>query len=343
MDKRTIYKRITLKEIAKEELNLSISTVSAILNNKPNCFASKKTKEKVIRFVNELGYRPNFIARSLRKQKTNTIGFIAPVLNIGLTLNDIEFLTSLAWEKRYNLIIGYSKGEPEREEKILEEFYNRQVDGIILIPTGIKSENNFLKKLIEINFPIVIITKIPKIDAFFVSTDYRKGGYIATEFLIKNGHKKIGFLSGDLKYYTLRERYYGYKRALKKYGFKEEFIFQIKDEKSFEEIEEVSHKILDNGLDAVFVGNDYIAIQLINLAIKKGIKIPDRISVIGFDNSEITKFSQIPLTTIKQPVEKITKYSFNLLLKLINREKITEKKVKYFKTELIIRESVKRG
>ncbi|MCS7180960.1 MAG: LacI family transcriptional regulator, partial [bacterium] len=147
------YKRVTLKEISKK-LNLSVSTISAILNNNPNCFASKKTREKVFKVVYELGYKPNLIARSLRKRKTNTIGFIAPILNIGVTLSDIEILEELAWEKGYSLIIGYSKSNPEIEEKILEEFYNRNVDGIILIPTGIKSENNFLKRLLKINFPI---------------------------------------------------------------------------------------------------------------------------------------------------------------------------------------------
>jgi len=233
MDNKTIFKRVTLKEIA-EQLNLSPSTVSAILNNKPNCFASKKTKRKVIETAMKLGYRPNFVAKSLRKQKTYTIGFIAPLLNTGITLSDIEILETLCWEKGYQLLIGYSKTNPEREEKILEEFYYRRVDGIILIPTGLKSENKVLKNLVEVEFPIVTITKAEGVNTSFVSTDYQKGGYIATEYLIKMGHRRIGFFGGPTRFYTVRERFYGYKKALNDYGIKikEDRIFILPEEEN---------------------------------------------------------------------------------------------------------------
>ena len=342
MDNKTIFKRVTLKEIA-EQLNLSPSTVSAILNNKPNCFASKRTKRKVVETAIKLGYRPNFVARSLRKQKTYTIGFIAPLLTTGITLSDIEILETLCWEKGYQLLIGYSKINPEREEKILEEFYYRRVDGIILIPTGLKSENKFLKNLVEVEFPIVTITKAEGVDISFVSTDYQRGGYIATEYLIKTGHKRIGFFGSSVDFYSIRERFYGYKKALEVNGikFKEDRIFIVQESKDFDIIYRVGKKIIKQGLDGIFAGNDTLALILIKVAMDNGLKIPDDVSIVGFDDSEIAKFSPVALTTVRQPVEKITRSVFDILLNMIEGKRKGRRKI-MFEPELIIRDSVKK-
>ena len=342
MDNKTIFKRVTLKEIA-EQLNLSPSTVSAILNNKPNCFASKKTKRKVIETAMKLGYRPNFVAKSLRKQKTYTIGFIAPLLSTGITLSDIEILETLCWEKGYQLLIGYSKTNPEREEKILEEFYYRRVDGIILIPTGLKSENKVLKNLVEVEFPIVTITKAEGVNTSFVSTDYQKGGYIATEYLIKMGHRRIGFFGAPLDFYSVRERFYGYKKALNDYGIKikEDRIFILQEDKNFDIAYGVGKEIIKQGLDGIFAGNDTLALILIKVAMDNELKIPDDISIVGFDDSEIAKFSPVPLTTVRQPVEKITRSAFNILLNMIEGKKKKRRKI-MVEPELIIRDSVKK-
>jgi len=342
MDNKTIANKVTLKEIA-EQLNLSPSTVSAILNNKPSCFASKKTKRKVIETAKKLGYRPNFVARSLRKQKTYTIGFIAPLLSTGITLSDIEILETLFWEKGYQLLIGYSKGNPEREERILEEFYYRQVDGIILIPTGLKSENRFLKKLVERKFPIVTITKAEGVNTSFVSTDYQKGGYIATEYLIKTGHRRIGFFGGPLDFYSVRERFYGYKKALEDYGikFKEEEVFIFQESWNFEVAYKSGEEVIKKGLDGIFAHNDTLALILIKAAMDNGLKIPDDISIVGFDDSEIAKFSPVALTTVRQPVEKITRSAFDILLNMIEGKRKKRRGI-MFEPELIIRNSVKK-
>jgi DNA-binding LacI/PurR family transcriptional regulator len=336
--------RLTLKEIAKK-LYLSPSTISAIINNNPSCFASKKTKQKVLEFIQKIGYTPNLIARSLKKQKTNTIGFVAPFPTIDTSILDIETIDKILWEKGYRLLIGYSYGDNEKEETNLKELYSRQVDGIIIIPTGLNGENNFLKRLLNESFPIVSLTKIKGFNIDVVSTDYKKGGYIATEYLIKTGHKNIGFYGGVVKYFTIRERFIGYQKALKKYGltFNKNIIsVSINQNDSKEKILTDCIKFISGkhqNIDSIFASNDRIASLLIKAAKEKNIKIPEDISIIGFDDSEFIGYCSLGLTTIRQPTEKISTIALNLLLDKIEGKRKQSKTV-LLKPELIIRNSI---
>ncbi|MCL5674427.1 MAG: LacI family transcriptional regulator [Candidatus Omnitrophica bacterium] len=336
--------RLTLKEIAKK-LNLSPSTISAIINNKPTCFASKKTKQKVLDFIQKVGYTPNLIARSLKKQKTNTIGFVAPFPTIDTAVLDIAIIDKTSWKKGYRLLIGYSYGDREKEEAILKELYSRQVDGIIIIPTGLNGENNFLRRLLTESFPIVSLTKIEGLNIDVVSPDYQKGGYIATEYLIKTGHKKIGFFGGSIEYFSIRERFIGYQNALKKYGLTlnknitSTFFHQedAKEEIYTECIKFISEKEKD--IDSIFASNDRIAFLLIKAAKEKNIKIPGDISIIGFDDSEFVEYFSLGITTVGHPSEKISKTALNFLLDKIEGRRKKLKTV-FFNPELVIRNSV---
>lgn len=190
-------RRITIKNIA-DELNLSSSAVSAILNKKKNCFASKKTKENVFRTASELNYRPNRFARSLRTRKSDSIGIIVTSFEVNVLLNAIQFVESLAWKRNYRLFIANSNGDPDREELLLDEFYSTPVDGIILIPTGLSSTNSFLRQLTAEEFPVVTVNPVENVSVDFVATNYRKGGFIAVEHLVNLGYKEIGFFGNSL-------------------------------------------------------------------------------------------------------------------------------------------------
>lgn len=345
-EKHTEFKngqRVTIKILA-ERLNLSPSAVSAILNKKKTCFASKETKERVFQVARELDYRPNRIARSLRTQKTDIIGVILTCLRVDTILNDIESIESLAWKQNYRLFIAHSKGDPEREEVLLREFYGTPVDGIIMVPTGLASENNFLKQLIAENFPIVTITPVENTEVGFVSTDYKKGGFLATEHLIGLGYKRIGFFAGSLKHYPLAERLKGYEEALIKHNMnlKSNPVFE-REAVKFQEILAVAKKLLDTEdvPRAIFTGSDTYAIAFIRAALEKGFKIPQDFSVIGFDDSEMAPYSPVPLTTIRQPGTEISEKAFNLLMKKINNENIAEGKI-ILEPQLIVRQSTKK-
>lgn len=336
-------KRTTIKTIA-EKAGVSIATVSGVLNNSSKITVKKETKEKIFKIANELNYHPNYIARSLKKNRTDTIGFIAPLLESGMALSDIEILEALTRDRNYQLIIGYSKSSVEREREILEEFYYRQVDGVILIPTGLSLVNEVLKKLKGEKFPVVAITKPYGVTIPFVSTDYKKGGFLAAEYLIKTGHKRIGFLGGLMDFYSVRERFKGFKSAFEKYSrrINKSLIFTIPAEKYDKRIEEVSSYIISKKIDGIFVSSDNYAVMLMKIMISKGIKVPDDLSIIGFNDSGIVKFAPVPLTTIKQPVEKITKKAFDILFDMIEGKRENRGREILFEPELIIRNSVKR-
>jgi LacI family transcriptional regulator len=336
-------KRVTIKTIASEA-GVSIATVSSILNNKKGFVVRENTRNKIFKTVERLGYKPDYIARSLKSQKTNTIGFIVPLLSTGVTLSDIEILEALTREKNYHLFIGYSKGFLKEEEDLLEEFYSRRVDGVILVPSGLKLLNRTLLKLSEEKFPVVSITKPYRVKIPYVSTDYKKGGYMATEYLIKTGYKRIGFLGGDLGFQTIRERLNGFKKALNDYGLgvDESLIFQIPKEKESDNryISNLCSDITGQKIDAVFSSSDHLAIFLIKAALEKGKRIPEDLSIIGFNDSELSILSPIPVTTIRQPVKDLTETAFKILLEMIEGEKLNQERV-IFKPELIVRESTK--
>lgn len=338
-------KNVTIKTIASEA-DVSIATVSSILNNKKGFVVRESTRNKIFKTVEKLGYKPNYIARSLKSQKTNTIGFVVPLLSTGVILSDIEILEALTREKNYHLFIGYSRGSLDEEENLLEEFYFRRVDGVILVPSGLKLVNRVLIRLSEEKFPVVSITRPYRVKIPYVSTNYKKGGYIATEYLAKTGHKRIGFLGGDLGFQTIRERLNGFKKALNDYGLRvdESLIFQIPKEKDSdnEYISNLCSHIINQKIDAVFSSSDHLAILLIKTAVEKGKKIPEDLSIVGFNDSEITKFSPVSLTTIKQPVKDLTETAFKILFEMIEGKRVNKKRV-IFKPELMVRESTKTG
>jgi len=334
-------KESAVKVIARQ-LNLSVSTVYAILNDRKTCFAGKETKEKVKELAQKIGYKPNFIARSLKHGKTGTIGLIVSRIDDHTTLTRLDILTKQAEEKGYHIFVGCSYGSTVREEELFEEFCCRQVEGIIVVPARHETENKFLKSLIENNFPVVSYTEIPGVDVDFVSTDYFMGGYLAGQCLVKNGYRKIGFLSPVINTISIKRRFEGFKRALEDNGveFSEERWVTFAKE-DFEGIQASCQLMLDKDIDAVFCTNDRIALIFMRVAMDRGKKIPQELGVIGFDDIEYGRLFPVTLTTISQPLEQASKEIFALLFEKINDGHIEKHKV-FLKPELIERESTKR-
>ena len=330
-----------VKVIAKR-LGLSISTVYAILNDRKSCFAGQETKSKVKALAKELGYRPNFIARSLKHGKTNTIGLIVSDIDSHTTLTRLNILTKQADDKQYHIFVGCSYDSPTKEEELLEEFCCRQVEGIIVVPARHETENKFLKSLIENNFPVVSYTEIPGVDVDFVSTDYFMGGYLAGQCLVKNGYRKIGFLSPVINTISVKRRFEGFKRALEDNGveFSEERWVTFAKE-DFEGIQASCQLMLDKDIDAVFCTNDHIALIFMRVAMDRGKKIPEELGVIGFDDIDYGRLFPVTLTTIGEPLEQTSKDIFSLLLEKINNRHIEKHKI-FLNPKLIERESTKR-
>ncbi len=346
MEGKINLKEITLKEISKRA-NVSVSTVSAILNNNPNCFAGEKTRKRVIEIAEELGYYPNLLYRSIRSKKTNTIGLIIPHLYYSEITVDIELLESLLWEKGYHLFIGYTKNDLKKEECLIKDFLSRRVDGIIFVVGKEKeNKNNEIEKIIKRNYPFITIGRFGNLNTDFITTDYYKGGYILAEHLYQMGYRNLGVVFGkneksDLSIEERKRGFLEYARSknlvVKEYYLKGKEYTSV--EKLIKDSDTLGEEILENKNrpDAIFASNDEIAVGIIKSAIKLGIKIPDEFGVCGFDNSLSSILSPVPITTIRQKKEKVAKEVVKAMIRKVENNEI--KIEKFIEPELIKRDS----
>ncbi|MCX7705720.1 MAG: LacI family transcriptional regulator [bacterium] len=329
-----------VEEIA-ERTGIAVSTVYAILADRKSCFASRKLKERVKKLADELGYRPNYIAVSLKKGKTGTIGLIVSDMNAETTLGRLENMTKIAHKDSYHIFVACSYNNPDLEDELLREFYYRMVDGIVIAPARFGHESKFLSKLIELKFPIVSVTCIENVDIDFVSTDYFAGGYMAGQHLLEMGYTKPGFLGPEITTTAVKERFEGFTKVLVDNGYKidDVNVVLVRNETN-QEIEKGSDKLLETGVDAVFCTNDRIALLFMKKAIQKGKKIPEQMGIIGFDDTEVGRMSLIPLTSIRQKLAEATTQLYESLKKKIQGQNQPCKM--FIKPELIVRESTKR-
>ncbi len=336
-------KEVTIYDIARK-LNFSIATVSRALKNDP--VVSKKTKDMIAKLAEEMGYRSNHFARNLRNQNTNTIGLIVGKLNSYFISTVIAGIESVANSEGYNLIISQSSESFEKEKASAKTMFNNRVDGLLVSlaydTEDISHYDPFFKK----NIPLIFFDRVKsnaKCTNFII--DNRKAAFEAVSHLINTGCKRIVHITATPKQNVYVERLKGYKQALLKYNllFKESDI--IITNLSFE-----SGAIAAKGIlqmhplpDGVFVANDNCAVGCM-LALKQaGIKIPEDIAFVGFNNDPVSKVIEPNLTTIDYPGYEMGKAACNNLINHLNGTAIINSTDSIIlKSELIIRDSSKR-
>jgi DNA-binding LacI/PurR family transcriptional regulator len=339
---------VTLKEIS-EITNLSIATVSDILNHNPKCFAGEKTKETVFKVSEKLGYHPNLLYRNLRKRETHTIGLIIPDIYVNVTVANAEIIESLAWEEGYHVFIGYSHNNPEKENALLKDFVGRRVDGIILVVGRESNDMPELRYLLRNNYPLVTIGRFENYRCRFVTTDYYAGGQMAARHLLERGCKKLAFIgSSRVSNYLKYQRKAGFKDTVMEYGMQPEEFYILKGgedavtssgiliKESFKKTYEILQE--NRSIDGVFASNDDIALGCINAALSLGLDIPEEMAVVGFDDSPSAIAGLVPITTIHQKKEEISRIAFKMLHERI--QKRSGRTVsRTIKPELVVRSS----
>lgn len=307
----------TIKDVAKKA-NVSTATVSRVLNDLPGY--SDETREKVLKAIEELGYQPNAIARGLVNKRTKTLGILLPNVSSLFASEILNGIEDTAHNKDYSVIVCNTDSNGVRTLKYLQVLNEKRVDGIIFTSEELKEE--YYKVMKEMNIPIVLVsTESNHYPLPYVKVDDFKAAYSATEYLIKNGHKKIAMISGRKDDPIAgMPRIEGYKQALKDYGisfdenrisYGDGFGFSV----GITSMEELLEKAPDT--TGVFAASDEIAIGAISVANKYNLKIPNDLSIIGYDNLKIAEMSAPPLTTIGQPLYEMGQTSANLLLKMI--------------------------
>ncbi|MBP1043892.1 catabolite control protein A [Vagococcus sp. BWB3-3] len=320
MEKQTI----TIYDVAREA-NVSMATVSRVVNGNPN--VKPATRKKVLEVIDRLDYRPNAVARGLASKKTTTVGVIIPDVSNIFFASLARGIDDVATMYKYNIILANSDGNDEKEINVLNNLLAKQVDGVIFmghhITEAIRGEFSRSKT------PVVLAGSIdPDDQVGSVNINYQEATKEATDLLAKNGNKKIAFVSGALlDPINGRERLAGYKAALKENGLKYSEGLVFESEYQYKAGIELSQRIINSGATAAYVVDDELATGIANGLIDSGVKIPEEFEVITSNNSLLTDVIRPGLTSVTQPLYDIGAVSMRLLTKLMNKEEIDEKSV----------------
>lgn len=294
----------TLKEVA-EKADVSMTTVSRIINNSPK--VNVDTRERVKKAMRTLGYQPNRVAQRLRgantKGRSKLLGLIIPDVQNQFYSNIVRGIEDVAYENDYAVILCNSDENPNKERFYVEVLRSESVDGVILPP--IHQYGKMIESLIDSGIPLVCVDrKLARESVDTVVMDNHKGGYIATSHFIKQGHKNIAIISSLPQFSSSDERQQGYEKALKDNGLSvNEAIIKQGDPRSSENAKELTTELLQlkSRPSAVFATDNIMTLGALAAINEKKLKIPDDISIIGFDDMPWATAIIPPLTVIRQP------------------------------------------
>jgi len=338
-------KEITIYDIAKQ-LNISPSTVSRALNDSASVSAS--TKKKVHALAENLGYRHNLFASSLRLQKTHTIGVILHELNSYFITSVLAGIEKIATEAKYNLIIVHSAENANIEVTNARNLFHKRVDGVIA-SLSFNTENlAHFKQFQSKNIPVVFFDRVfENSDGTKIIINNFQAGYDATQHLIEQGCRHIAHITSSLKRNVYAERLRGYKQALQDHKLRFDEKLLIIDGLKEEDAARSANRILSmkNLPDGIFITNDFCAAVVMQALKDAGVRIPQDVAVVGFNNDSIGRVISPKLTTINYPgfeMGQVAARSLISHLKGLWDMNITNTMV--IKSELIVRESsLKKG
>jgi LacI family transcriptional regulator len=299
--------KATIRDVAKKA-NVSVSTVSRVINQKG--YVHEETKVLVNKIIEELGFIPNQLARSLTSRSSKIIGVIVPHIGPSFYGELLEGIESQASAYGYKIMFCHTQDDPDRELEYIKFFEHYNVEGLI-----IASNFSNRDKLSELNIPVITVDHILDENIPSITSDNIKGGTLAAQELIRSGCKKIIVFRGPSFLLTTMERTIGFLKELKKYDlYADIFDFDLvnPDSKLIEEI------LVNNpGVDGIFAFSDTLAIVTSNILQKLKRKIPDEVCLVGFDNTSFSSWATPSITTIHQPVNYMGKQSFIHLTRLI--------------------------
>jgi LacI family transcriptional regulator len=284
----------SLRDVAKQA-NVSLGTVSNVLNRPQQ--VSEETRQKVRKAIDMLGFIPNANNRSSGKEQP-IIGLILPLSNNPFYEELAQGIEDGVAKSGLRVLIGYSREDEAIEMQLLTSMADAGFKGIILTPVG--AHNQVFEKFIDKNVRVGYISQTDEhVDQCSVSIDQVRGGFIGIEYLAKLGHKKILWVSGPAHHHQSNQRFVGITEAAKEFGI--ELTVMTAPSLDFLSGEHIAPQIVEAGLpDAIFAGNDALALGVMNFMYKQGLKVPEDVSVIGYDNVSYAESALVPLTTVSQ-------------------------------------------
>ena len=331
-------KKVTIREVAAE-CGLSVSAVSQVLNGK-EVGIPQKTKEKVRAAAEKLRYRPNAAARSLVTSRSDTVGVLVPDISNAFFGEAFKEIQRRMGEEGFDVLLCSGDGTAKQDERSLRLFAARDADGLIVAPAAEtleeKNAEKFAALLEEIRIPYVYLDRYPALPCARVSADHRAGGYAAAQCLLKNGHTKIGCIAGPAALVGARLRLEGFCDALAEAGIRP---LAINAPFTAEGGERAAKALFGRGLTALFASDDLQAYGAMRAAAETGVRIPDDVSLVGYDDLQFSALANPPLTTISQPVKDMANAASELLLRRMRGEYTENPPL--FAPRLIERQTVK--
>ncbi|ANP66982.1 substrate-binding domain-containing protein [Vibrio alginolyticus] len=331
----------TMKDIAKLA-GVSTSTVSHVINK--TRFVSEEISERVNNAAKELNYyAPSALARSLKVNRTKTIGMLVTTSTNPFFGEVVKGVERSCYQKGYSLILCNTEGDNERMRQSINTLLQKRVDGLILMCSSLEGERiDVFERYPDI--PVVVMDWGPMLfTSDKIQDNSLRGGYLAAKYLIDCGHTEIGCITGPLIKHQAQMRYEGYKRAMNEAGLEFNANWIIESDFECEGGYQAFKKMAQRGAlpSSIFVSNDMMAMGVINAANELDIKVPDDLSIIGYDDIHIAKFMSPSLTTIHQPKYRLGQAAVETLVRKLD-EKSTEAQVVQLEPALVERKSVKR-
>lgn len=307
---------VTIYDVARES-GVAPSTVSKVIHKTGRI--SRETQDRVLKTMEKLNFRPNVVASALKAKRTYTVALLISDFTNPFCNALAKAVEDGAIQKGYNVLVASTGNDADRHHKLIDMLIQKQVDGYIL--SSFSQDDEDYTKILSSGRPIVLADRrIRRTDASAITSDNVTGGYLATEHLLRQGHRDIALLLEDPKISSSADRMQGYLQAY------EELNLAVRKDRIVSgrfglEGGRAMMRTLSTGSDrptAIVAANDLLAIGIMQEAFSLGLKVPDDLSVVGYDDTPMSSLVSPALTTIHQPIEEMGLASIDLLLKLLN-------------------------
>ncbi len=327
----------TIYQVARAA-GVSTATVSRALNGSAQ--VAERTRHRITEAIADLGYQPNHVARSLVLKATHTIAVMLPDITNPFFPSLVKGVQLAADEEGYAVLLAHTGGDPAKEESYFQVLRGQQVDGVLLV--GLVSAPESLKGLVGHGLPVVTLDRpVDLPGSATVRVDHKAGGRIATEHLLELGHRRIAHISGPKGLGVSQQRLDGYRRALTSRGvsFDESLVAEgdFSEDGGYRGVQELLR--MRGRFTALFAANDLSAIGAMTALREHDMRVPDEVSVVGFDDIHLASYTSPKLTTVRQPIYDMGRAAAKLLIDARRKKLSLKDKNEIFDGELVVRES----
>ena len=309
-----LKKSVSIKDIANA-LNVSTTLVSFVLNGKAKQHrVNDDLAKRVLEVANEMGYRPNILAKSLRDGRTRSLGIVFTDISNPFFAHLAKYIEKCAETHDYTVQFASTDENVSRMEKLIDSMYHRGIDGFVIVPC--EGSESFIASLVEKDIPFVLLDRnIPEVAVSSICLHNEQAGYEGTQHLLQQGFKDIGFVAYDMKLQHMYDRVAGYERAMTEAGLENNICIQYVNFKNMEEsCEAAVDYMLSNNVRALFFASNSIATECMKALERKKVQIPEQVAVVVFDGGDVFSFYHCSVTYIEQPLKEIARLAIEEII-----------------------------